>query len=106
MPLTGGGSDGPWGLRADLLLFADAAHLPLRATARDTGLKGIGAFRKLTDAGTWPDFAFFAAHLADIPGYGVHHMLRTTTLLATITLLGLPLAVMAVARRRGNRAAA
>ena len=56
---------------------------------------GIGDFKKLTNAGTWLDFAVFAAHLVGVPRYGVNHMLRTTTLLAAITLLGLPLAAQA-----------
>jgi hypothetical protein len=56
---------------------------------------GIGDFKNLTNAGAWLDFDIFAAHLASVPRYGVNHMLRTTTLLAAITLLGLPLAAQA-----------
>jgi hypothetical protein len=58
---------------------------------------GIGDFKNLTDAGAWLDFDIFAAHLVSVPRYGVNHMLRTTTLLAAITLLGLPLAAQAQA---------
>ena len=57
----------------------------------------IGDFKNLTNAGAWLDFDIFAAHLASVPRYGVNHMLRTTTLLAAITLLGLPLAAQAQA---------
>ena len=56
---------------------------------------GIGDFKNLTNAGAWLDFDVVAAHLASVPRYGVNHMLRTTTLLAAITLLGLPLAAQA-----------
>jgi hypothetical protein len=56
---------------------------------------GIGDFKNLTNAGSRLDFDFFAAHLVGVPRYGVNHMLRTTTLLAAIALLGLPLAAQA-----------
>ena len=58
---------------------------------------GIGDFKNLTNAGAWLDFDIFATHLASVPRYGVNQMLRTTTLLAAITLLGLPLAAQAQA---------
>jgi hypothetical protein len=57
----------------------------------------IGDFKNLTNAGAWLDFDIFAAHFARVPCYGVDHMLRTTTLLAAIALLGLPLAAQAQA---------
>jgi hypothetical protein len=56
---------------------------------------GIGDFKNLTNAGAWLDFDIFAAHLVGVPRYRVNHVLRTTTLLAAITLLGLPLAAQA-----------
>ena len=56
---------------------------------------GIGDFNDLTNAGAWLDFDIFAAQLMSVPRHGVNHMLRTTTLLAAITLLGLPLAAQA-----------
>ena len=61
------------------------------------GIVGICDFKNLTNAGAWLDFDIFAAHLVSVPRYGVNHMLRTTTLLAAITLLGLPLAAQAQA---------
>jgi hypothetical protein len=67
-------------------------------TARQLGVPdivGIGDFKNLTNAGAWLDFDIFAAHLVTLPRYGVNHMLRTTTLLAAIALLGLPLAAQA-----------
>jgi hypothetical protein len=56
---------------------------------------GIGDLKNLANAGAWLDFDIFAAHLMSVPRHGVNHMLRTTTLLAAITLLGLPLAAQA-----------
>ena len=58
---------------------------------------GIGDFKNLTNAGAWLDLDIFAAHLPGVPRYGVNHMLRITTLLAAIALLGLPLAAQAQA---------
>jgi hypothetical protein len=72
------------------------AALVGQLVGRVPDIVGICDFKNLTNAGAWLDFDVFAAHLAGVPHYGVH-MLRTTTLLATIALLGLPLAAQAQA---------
>jgi hypothetical protein len=75
--------------------FATSSSRTIAATS--CHIIGIGDFKNLTNAGAWLDFAVFAAQMVGVPHYGVNHMLRTTTLLAAITLLGLPLAAQAQA---------